>query len=222
MVEIVGSLVLGSIMGAFLSFAERFFQSNSKRLSLAITAVIMTVALSQIKFTIGPVHVGFSSLLICMMLGTIFCNLCDFSEELMSKTDKWTAPLFMLFFVISGAELELSVFANIAIILIGVVYIASRSLGKICGAMWSSKLMRCDDNIVKNLGITLLPQAGVALGMAYTAYQTLGESGAMIRNIVLFGVLIYELVGPSLTRIALTRAGDIKPKKQVAVAPKED
>ena len=222
LVEIVLSLLLGSVMGVLMSFAERFFHSNSKRLSLAITAVVMTVALSQIKFNIGPIHVGFSSLLVCMMLGTIFCNMCDFSEELMAKTDKWTAPLFMLFFVISGAELELGVFANIAIVIIGVVYILARSLGKIFGAMWSSKLVHCDDNIVKNLGITLLPQAGVALGMAYTAYQTLGETGAMIRNIVLFGVLVYELVGPALTRMALTRAGDIKPKKQVAVASKEE
>ena len=222
MVEIVFSLILGSVMGALLSFAERFFGSNSKRLSLAITAVILTVALSQIKFSIGPVHVGFSSLLVCMMLGTIFCNMCDFSEELMSKTDKWTAPLFMLFFVISGAELELSVFKSLYIILIGVVYIAARSLGKYFGARWSAQLVHCDDNIKKNLGITLLPQAGVALGMAVTAYQGLGEEGAMIRNIVLFGVLIYELVGPSLTRMALTRAGDIKPKKKLEVAPAEN
>ena len=222
MVEIVFSLILGSLMGVLLSFAERFFGSNSKRLSLAITAVIMTVALSQIKFNIGPVHVGFSSLLVCMMLGTVFCNMCDFSEELMSKTDKWTAPLFMIFFVISGAELELSVFTSLSIIIIGVVYIAARSLGKYFGARWSAQLVHCDDNIKKNLGITLLPQAGVALGMAFTAYQSLGAEGAMIRNIVLFGVLVYELVGPTLTRIALTRAGDIKPKKQVPVAPKED
>ena len=222
MVEIVFSLLLGAIMGAALTFAERFFHSNSKRLSLALTAVILTVALSKISFPIGPVHVGFSSLLVCMMLGTLFCNMCDFSEELMAKTDKWTVPLFMIFFVISGAELELSVFKSFYIVLIGVIYIIFRSFGKYFGARWSSDLVHCEPNVKKYLGITLLPQAGVALGMAMTAYSGLGEKGAMIRNIVLFGVLIYELVGPTLTRIALTKAGDIKPKKQIPVAKSEE
>ena len=221
MIEIVASILLGAIVGALLSFAEKFFDSNSKRQSLAITSVILAVALSKLKFTVGAVHIGFSPLLVCMMLGTIFCNLNDFSEEIMAKTDKWTAPLFMLFFVISGAELELSVFKSIYIVIIGVVYIAFRSFGKYYGARWSSQLVHCEDNVKKYLGITLLPQAGVALGMATIAHAELGEPGAMVRNIVLFGVLIYELVGPTLTRIALTKAGDIKPKKQVPVAAKE-
>ncbi len=222
MIEIVLSILMGAVMGALLTFAEKFFHSNSKRLSLALTAVILSVALSQLKFNIGPVHIGFSSLLVCMMLGTVFCNLCDFSEELMGKTDKWTVPLFMLFFVISGAELELSVFKDFNIILIGVVYIVFRCIGKYYGARWSADLAHCDVNIKKYLGITLFPQAGVALGMALTVYQGLGQTGAMIRNIVLFGVLMYELFGPTLTRIALTKAGDIKPKKKVAVAPAEE
>ena len=222
MIEIVASILLGAIVGALLSFAEKFFDSNSKRQSLAITSVILAVALSKLKFTVGAVHIGFSPLLVCMMLGTIFCNLNDFSEEIMAKTDKWTAPLFMLFFVISGAELELSVFKSIYIVIIGVVYIAFRSFGKYYGARWSSQLVHCEDNVKKYLGITLLPQAGVALGMATIAHAELGEPGAMVRNIVLFGVLIYELVGPTLTRIALTKAGDIKPKKQVPVAAKEN
>ena len=221
LLEIVCSIVLGAILGAILSFAEKFFESNSKRLSLALTTVILAVALSQIKINIGHVHIGFSSLLVCMMLGTMFCNLNDFSEEIMGKTDKWTVPLFMLFFVISGAELELSVFTNGYIVLIGVIYIIFRSLGKYFGTKFSAGLVHCDDNVKNYLGITLLPQAGVALGMAVTAYNALGEPGAMIRNIVLFGVLIYELVGPTLTRIALTKAGDIKPKKQIPVAEKE-
>ena len=221
LLEIVCSILLGAILGAILSFAEKFFESNSKRLSLALTTVILAVALSQVKINIGHVHIGFSSLLVCMMLGTMFCNLNDFSEEIMGKTDKWTVPLFMLFFVISGAELELSVFANGYIVIIGIIYIIFRSLGKYFGTKFSAALVHCDDNVKNYLGITLLPQAGVALGMAVTAYNGLGEPGAMVRNIVLFGVLIYELVGPTLTRIALTKAGDIKPKKQLPVAEKE-
>ncbi len=211
-VEIVASLLLGLVMGFIFSFCERFFHSNSKRLSLAVTSVILAVAISQLKFNIGPVHVGFSNLLVCMMLATVFCNVCDFSEEIMERTDKWTAPLFILFFVISGAELEFNVFADWAVIIIGIVYIIIRSLGKILGAGWSAAMMKCEPSIKNNLGITLLPQAGVALGMSVTVAAELGAEGAIIRNIVLFGVLIYELFGPMLTKMALTRAGDIAPR----------
>lgn len=206
--EIVLSLLLGFVVGYLFSISERFFHSKSKRLSLAVTVVILSVALSKLEFDIGSVHIGFSSLLVCMMVATVFCNICDFSEEIMERADAWTGPLFILFFVLSGAELELSVFADIAVVGIGIAYIISRSAGKICGAKWSSELMGCDRSIVQNLGITLLPQAGVALGMSVTV-GVLGDEGAIIRNIVLFGVLIYELVGPMLTKMALTRAGDI-------------
>jgi len=211
-VEILASLLLGALMGALFSLAEKFFNSNSKRLSLAITFVMLTVGLSQLHFELGPVTVGFSSLLVCMMLGTIFCNICDFSAEIMEKTDKWTAPLFVLFFVMSGAELELRVFGDVIIVAVGVVYILSRSIGKITGTAVSAKAVKCSPTIVRYLGITLLPQAGVALGMTITA-MSLGADGILIRNIVLFAVLIYELVGPALTRIALTKAGDIIPRK---------
>ncbi len=210
-IEIVCSLALGAVMGILFSIFERFFSSNSKRLCLSVTCVIFTVALSMMKFEIGGVHVGFSALLVCMMLGTIFCNVCDFSAEIMEKTDKWTVPLFALFFVLSGAELELSVFTDLAIVGIGVAYIFARSLGKYLGAFGSAKLMKCDKKTTKYLGITLLPQAGVALGMSVTAME-LGEVGEMIRNIVLFSVLIYELFGPVMTKWALTRAGNIEPK----------
>lgn len=211
LLEIILSLLLGCIMGALFSVCEKFFSSNSKRLSLSITFVFLTVAISMLKFEIGGIHIGFSTLLVCMMLGTIFCNICDFSAEIMEKTDKWTNPLFTLFFVLSGAELELGVFGDVAIIGIGAAYIISRSFGKYIGAYGSSKLVGCEKNTVKYLGITLLPQAGVALGMSVTAME-LGEVGHMIRNIVLFSVLIYELFGPVMTKIALTKAGDIVPK----------
>ena len=210
--EIIASLLLGLIMGIIFSAVEKYFKSNSKRLSLSITFVILTVALSMMEFRIGTVKVGFSSLLVCMMLGTVFCNVCDFSEEIMGKTDRWTAPLFILFFVLSGAELELSVLGNLAIVGIGPAYIVTRSVGKYFGAYISAKIMHCEPLIQRYLGITLLPQAGVALGMSVTVAQTLGEGGQMVRNIVLFGVLIYELVGPTLTRIALTKSGDITPR----------
>ncbi len=213
--EILLSLLLGLIMGLLFTFFEKFFHSRSKRLSMSVTFVFLTVALSMMKFEIGGIHIGFSSLLVCMMLGTIFCNFCDFSEELMDRVDRWTAPLFILFFVLSGAELELSVFTDIAIVLVGLIYILARSAGKYSGAFISAKAVKCDKNIVKYLGVTLLPQAGVALGMAIKAEQ-LGPEGAIVANITLFAVLIYELVGPMLTKIALLKAGDIKPEGKVS------
>ena len=216
--EIIASLLLGMIMGIIFSAVEKYFKSNSKRLSLSITFVILTVALSMMEFHIGTVKVGFSSLLVCMMLGTVFCNVCDFSEEIMGKTDRWTAPLFILFFVLSDAELELSVLGDAAIVGIGLAYIITRSLGKYLGAFISAKAVHCEPLIQHYLGITLLPQAGVALGMSVTVAQTLGAGGQMVRNIVLFGVLIYELVGPTLTRIALTKSGDITPRVEPAAA----
>ena len=209
--EVVLSLVLGFVMGMLFTFFERFFHSRSKRLAMSVTFVFITVALSMMTFNIGGVHIAFSSLLVCMMLGTVFCNACDFSEELMDRLDRWTAPLFILFFVISGAELELSVFTDIAIVVIGIVYIIARSAGKYFGAGLSARAVRCDRPIVKYLGITLLPQAGVALGMAIKS-ETLGPEGAIVANITLFAVLIYELIGPLLTKIALTHAGEIKPE----------
>ena len=218
LLEIVFSVLLGFVMGGVFSAAEKYFKSNSKRLSLSIAFVILTVALSMMEFEVGGVKIGFSSLLVCMMLGTVFCNVCDFSADMMDKTDKWTSPLYILFFVLSGAELELDVFSNPSVIVVGLVYIFARAFGKWMGASISSKCMKCSPSVQKWLGITLLPQAGVALGMSVTVAQTLGADGELIRNIVLFGVLIYELIGPAMTRIALIHSGDIQPKNEDVVS----
>lgn len=213
LVEIVCSLALGAFMGWLLTQLEKMFNSNTNRLNLTIAFVFLTVSLSMLEFHIGPVHISFSSLLVCMMLGTVFCNICPLSHDLMAASDKWTSPLFALFFVISGAELELSVFMDWAIVFIGVVYIVFRCLGKYFGTLFSAKATNCAPQICKYLGITLFPQAGVALGMCTTAMQ-LGDEGALIRNITLFAVLIYELFGPVLTRQALMAAGDIQPMSE--------
>lgn len=218
--EVALSLLLGALMGFLFTYCERFFHSRSKRLSISVAFVFLTVAISMLEFDVFGIHVAFSSLLACMMLGTIFCNICDFSAELMDRLDRWTAPLFIIFFVLSGAELELSVFSDGAIVLIGLVYIIARSLGKYSGAYASAKATKCDDHIVKYLGVTLLPQAGVALGMALKA-STLGSDGHIIRNITLFAVLIYELIGPMMTKIALLKAGDIKPEGAVSARAKD-
>ncbi|MBO5926188.1 MAG: cation:proton antiporter [Clostridia bacterium] len=218
--EVVLSLGLGAFMGVAFTFCERFFHSRSKRLAMSVTFVLLTVALSMLKFEICGVNVAFSSLLTCMMLGTIFCNCCDFSEELMDRLDRWTAPLFILFFVFSGAELELNVFKDFNVVLVGIVYIVFRSLGKYLGAYASASMVNCQPEIKKYLGITLLPQAGVALGMAIKSEAALGEVGAIVASITLFSVLIYELIGPLLTKIALTKAGEITPEGKVSARGK--
>ena len=215
--EIALSLVLGAVMGEILTQMEKLFNSNSNRLSMTIVFVLLTVAISKAEFHIGKVTIGFSSLLVCMMLGTIFCNRCILSGDLMEKADAWTAPLYVLFFVISGAELELDVFADLSVVGIGLVYILFRSLGKYVGAYGSCKTTGCDEKVTKYLGVTLLPQAGVALGMCLMVGELGSYEGRLIRNIVLFSVLVYELIGPTLTKWALTKAGDIQPKSHEVV-----
>ncbi len=213
LVEIVMSLILGALAGVILKQLETMFHSNTNRLSMTIAFIILTVGLSMLSFEIGPVRIGFSSLLVCMMLGTLFMNLSPLAEDLMERANKWSSPLLVLFFVLSGADLDLSVFSRATILLIGVIYILFRCVGKYFGAGISSRMMHCSHNVVKYLGITLFPQAGVALGMCVTAAQLPGD-GPLIRNIVLFAVLVYEVFGPLLTKWALTKSGDIQPKSE--------
>ncbi len=220
LIEILGSLLLGALAGLGLAKLEPIFHSNTNRIAMSISFVFLTVALSMLKIPAGGATIGFSPLLVCMMLGSVFCNLCPLSEEIMHNADRWTAPVLVLFFVLSGAELELGVFARAGSVLIGLVYILFRSLGKYIGARESARLMRCDKTVVDYLGITLLPQAGVALGMCVTAAQLPGD-GALIRNIVLFAVLNYELFGPVLTKWALTKSGDIRPKSEEVIHRRE-
>ena len=210
LVEIVLSLGLGALAGLLLNQLEIYFHSRSKRMSLSVAFVLLTVGLSMVSFEVGPIHCSFSLLLVCMMTGTVFCNICPTSDELMDRLDRWVSPVNILFFVLSGAELDLNILANPMVLLLGAVYIASRSLGKISGSYVSCKATRCSEKIQKYLGITLLPQAGVALGMAAEAAEL--SDGHMVRNVVLFSVLVYELVGPTLAKLSLTAAGEIIPE----------
>lgn len=209
-VEIALSLILGGAMGWMLDCVERFFHSRSKRMTISVAFVLLAVGVSMLEFQIGGVHCGFSLLLVCMMMGTVFCNICDTSEELMDRVDGWTMPLNILFFVISGAELDLDVLAQPVTLMVGVIYIIARSAGKYYGANLSCRMTGQPKPIVDHLGITLLPQAGVALGMALTAASL--PDGALTRNVVLFAVLIYELIGPALTKRSLMAVGEINPE----------
>ena len=216
LIEIVASLLLGAILGYVLSKLEKMFHSNSNRLSLVIAFIFATVALTQLKnLHIAGVHIGFSSLLTCMMCGTIFCNVCECSDEMMSRADSWSKPLLIVFFVISGAELDLSVFLQPILVLVGLVYIISRCIGKYFGARWSAKMTKCSPDIVKYLGVTLFPQAGVALGMVSTVSKDgviSADVASVVRFVILFAVLVYEIFGPVATKWSLTKAGDITEK----------
>ena len=205
--EILLSVILGAVLGWALNAMEIYFHSRSKRLSVAVAFVILTVGVASLEFEIAGVKCGFSLLLACMILGAVFCNICEASEELMDRTDRWSSPVNILFFVLSGAELDLKIIANPMVLIIGLVYIGLRSFGKIFGAFISAKATNCSKEIQEHLGITLLPQAGVALGMALQA--TALNDGAVVRNVILFSVLVYELVGPNLTKRSLVKAGEI-------------
>ena len=207
--EIVSSIVLGCILGYVMSFLEKLFYSEDHRMSMTIAFVLMAIALSSLSFEIGRSRIGFSSLLVLMMLGTVFCNISEFSDDIFEKADHWTSPLYVAFFVLSGAQLDLAVLKDPMILLVGVTYILMRCLGKYLGSALPAKRMHLHKNVVKYLGITLFPQAGVALGMVNTAQVLGNDKGSIIRNVILLSVMIYELVGPSLTRMALAKANEI-------------
>ena len=220
LLEIALSLALGAAAGYLLNLLEVYFHSRSKRMSLSVAFVLLTVGLSMTKFEINGTRCGFSLLLVCMMTGTVFCNVCPTSEELMERVDGWTMPLNILFFVISGAELDLNVLSQPVTLIVGIIYIIARSAGKYCGANLSCRITKEPKSIVDHLGITLLPQAGVALGMAITAASL--SDGALARNVVLFAVLVYELVGPTLTKRSLLAVGEIRPEGRTNARKQND
>ena len=211
LLEIVGSLALGALMGFVMTKLERLFYSNRNRMAMTISLVFFTIAVASLEIPLGPVTLSFSNLLVLMMMGMVFCNLSPFSQDIFKRADSWTMPLFATFFVLSGADLDLSVFSSVSVVIAGLVYVVVRVIGKYAGASVGARLAHSSPDVCRYLGITLFPQAGVALGMSVTASSLGTGEGALIRNIVLFGVLIYELVGPTLTRWALTKAGEIRP-----------
>lgn len=201
LLEITMSLVVGAVLGFLLALSMKFFKSRANRIILIVALVIGGVALSQL--------LNLSALLTCMMIGAMYTNLWKDIEPLMEAYDRWTPPLFLLFFVISGAELNVKMILSVGII--GLIYLVARSIGKYTGAYLGGKIVNADPNVTKYLGLALLPQAGVAVGMAQIVMTELPQYGDSIRTIVLCATLVYELVGPILTKYALTRAGEIEP-----------
>ena len=199
LIEIVGALVVGALLGVLIQIPLRFFKKQGNRLAIVVGTLFLGIAIADMF--------GFSSLLLCMALGAVFVNLSHESSEIMKITEAVTQPIFLMFFVVSGAELDLTILGSIG--LIGVIYLLFRVIGKIGGATIGALLMRADKKVVKYLGLTLLPQAGVAIGLSLAATTVVPEYGATIRAVILCATLIYELVGPVVSKIALKAAGEI-------------
>ncbi len=204
LLEIVLSLAVGLVIGLLVSLATRFFKSRANRLCICVAAVFLGVALAD--------QFHLSSLLLCMCIGAGFVNTKKHAEPILDGADRWTPPLFMLFFVISGAELDLAVLPVVG--LLGVLYLVARSLGKYFGTYFGALVVKADKNIRNYLGAALLPQAGVAIGMAQIVMSQLPAYGSQVRAVVLTATLIYELVGPLITKIVLTKAGEISPERK--------
>ena len=203
LIEIVGSFALGAALGWLLAFGARFFASRGNKLALSIALVLAGVGLCDI--------LNLSSLLVCMMIGAMMVNLSQQREVLIEQCNRFTPPLFLLFFVLSGADLDLSVLPSVG--LIGVAYLVLRSIGKWGGTWLGAVCVKADKHIRHYLGLTLLPQAGVAIGMAALVSARFPTLGTQVNTIVLAGVLVFELVGPVITKIALTKAGEIPAAK---------
>ncbi|HKM30356.1 MAG TPA: cation:proton antiporter [Bacilli bacterium] len=208
LLEIVVSLGIGALLGLVLSLAMKFFHSRANRLIWMITVVFAGVGLTQVMpFDVSP-------LLLCMMMGAVFCNTNKNSLAILDGMERWTPPLFMLFFIVSSMELDLRVIPTVG--LIGIVYLVARSAGKYFGAYTGASLVKEEKPIRNYLGLALLPQAGVAIGMAKLASEALPKYSSAILAVVLCATLIYELIGPVVTKYALKKSGDIVPEVKVA------
>lgn len=200
LVEIGGALVVGFALGCLMMLPLRWFKKDGNRLSLMLGFVFAGVGLASLC--------GFSSLLLCMAMGAALANFSKDVEHLMRLSDNITPPIFMLFFVASGAELQLSVLPSIG--LAGILYLLLRVVGKLAGAGLGAALCKAEDKIRRFLGLALVPQAGVAIGLSLVATTAVPQYGATIRAIILCATLIYEMVGPGLSKLALRKAGEIQ------------
>ena len=219
-IEILISVAIGAALGGLISLINKIFKSRNNKLVLCIFTVFAAVGL-YILFK-QPYMGGFelSSLLICMMAGALFTNLAKDSLRTLDVLDRFTSPIYMMFFVFSGASLDLTIFFNengLIVVAVAFIYLIFRVVGKYLGAFTGASITRCEPQVKKYLGLTLVPQAGVAIGLATTASSLFGanenpvikQTGALIIAIILSSTLVYELVGPLVSKYALTKAGEI-------------
>lgn len=198
-IEIIGGLLFGVLLGIIMVLLVKVYTGRGNRLAITIMMICVCVGVSDL--------VGFSSLLACMMLSMVFVNLSKYRDKIYEPLDRITPPIYMMFFIISGASLDITIIASVG--LVGAVYVIGRVIGKVLGAALGAKISKAPKIVSKWLGFTLVPQEGVAIGLATSAAATLPEYGKRIQTIVLCGVVIYELLGPVITKFALKKAGEI-------------
>ena len=221
LIEILGSIILGTVLGFLVALGCKFFKSRANRMIMIICAVLTIAGLSMLcsenHWQIMGANLSFSPLLGCMMIGAIFINFRSDAMRTIDRVDQFTPPLYMLFFVISGASLDITIFGSdsaLVVAIVALVYIIFRCAGKYLGAFSSAKITNSEPAVQKYLGFTLFPQAGVAIGLATTANQELSHLGlekqsSMILAVILTATIIYELLGPIITKISLQKAGEI-------------
>lgn len=199
-IEIGGALIVGFLLGLLFTVPLKWFKKDGNRMALMCAFVFLGIGIAD--------TFGFSSLLLCMAMGAALANFSSNVSHIMKLSDYITPPVFILFFVLSGAELNLSVLPAIGVA--GIVYVVMRVIGKIFGSYFGASVMKSESTIKKYLGPALIPQAGVAIGLSLVATTVVPEYGANIRAIILCGTLIYELVGPAISKMSLKKAGEIK------------
>ena len=223
LIEIAISLGIGAIIGVLISFINKIFHSRNNKLVLCIFSVFLSIGMYFLFKQ--PFMGGFelSSLLMCMVAGALFTNMAKDADRTLDILDRFTSPIFMMFFVLSGASLDLSIFFNekgLIVLVIAIVYIIFRVIGKYLGAFTGASITKCEPQVRKYLGLALVPQAGVAIGLATTAnklFNELGdfESASLVLAVVLTSTLVYELAGPLVAKYALTKSGDIPKEEKV-------
>ncbi|WP_291636598.1 cation:proton antiporter [Clostridium sp.] len=197
--EILVSFILGGLASILMKLIFRWFKKSSNRLCIIIAFILITYWVAQV--------VNGSPLLSCMALGGVLVNIYEDIDSVVKITEDFSPPMFMIFFVISGAGFEISAISGIGFI--GLLYVIMRIIGKIAGAWLGGKITKQDDKICKYLGPTLMPQAGVALGLIVVAGNLIPEYAVQIRVIILCSTFIYSIIGPVAAKFALEKSGEI-------------
>ncbi len=200
LIEIFGAILFGALLGIVLRYLAAWYTGRGNRLSVSIAFILLCIGISEM--------LGLSTLLACMSMSAVFVNMSSVSDKVFEQVDRFTPPVFMLFFFISGAELDISILPQVGII--GLLYVLVRVLGKVAGAFFGAKVSSAAPVVRKYLGYTLIPQAGVAIGLAGVAEKVVPAYGDKIKTIILCATVIYELTGPVITKLALKRAGEIQ------------
>lgn len=211
LVEILAAILIGGLMGVAFSYLTKWFTGRGNRLSIAMGMVALNIGLSQ--------TLGYSELLSCMAMSAIFVNLSNNSGSVFEQVDRFTPPLFMMFFFLSGADLNVAILPSVGVV--GLIYLVVRVIGKVSGAALGAKISGAAPVVQKYIGFTLIPQAGVAIGLSSVAVKVSPLYGQQIKTIILACTVIYELIGPLATKIALTKAGEIKQEVKPVIKKKE-